>query len=76
MSTYGVTTTVSAGKAESRWERRRRERAGRKRERMIGHKDCESQTELRGIEGKSESDVSGFEWDVGIKATTEIIIDG
>jgi hypothetical protein len=70
LSTYGVTTTVSAGRVEGRRERRRRERA----ERAKG--DCESQTELEDIEGKSESDASGFGWDVGIKATTTVVIDG
>lgn len=76
LSTYGVTTTVSAGKVETRGERRRRERAEREREKKVSSGDCESQTELRDIEGKCESDASGFGWDVGIKATTTVVIDG
>lgn len=79
LSTYGVTTTVSAGKVETRGERRRRERMEREQEkgrRMIG--DAESQSELRHIEGgsKSEEDAGGYGWDVGIKATTTVVIDG
>lgn len=80
LSTYGVTTTVTAGKVETRSERRRRERAEREMEkrRRVGGADCESQTELRDIEGKGEEDASGygFGWDVGIKATTTVVIDG
>jgi hypothetical protein len=82
LSTYGVTTTVSAGRAETRGERRRRERMEREREREKGRKmvggvgDAESQTELRDVEGKSEEDAGGYGWDVGIKATTTVVIDG
>ena len=82
LSTYGVTTTVSAGKVETRGERRRRERLERERERerersmrVVG--DAESQTELRDIEAvKTEEDAGGYGWDVGIKATTTVVIDG
>lgn len=75
LSTYGVTTTISAGRQETRGERRRRER----REKIEKEKvtsDCESQTELRDVEGKGEDDMVGYGWDVGIKATTTVIIDG
>lgn len=79
LSTYGVTTTVTAGRAEARGERRRRERSERERE--TGHRgveggDCESQTELAIMEGKSDEDAAGYGWDVGIKATTTVVIDG
>jgi hypothetical protein len=76
LTTYGVTTTVSAGNVETRGEKRMRERARREREKRVVDVDCESQTELRDIEGKSESDASGFGWDIGIKATTTVVIDG
>ena len=75
LSKFGVTTTVSAGRVETRGERRRRERAEKEREKRMADGDCESQTELRDIEGKCESDASGLGWDVGIKATTTVVID-
>jgi len=76
LSKYGVTTTVSAGRVETRGERRRRERVEREREKRVRDGDCESQTELRDVEGKSESDTSGFGWDGRIQTTTTVIIDG
>jgi hypothetical protein len=78
LSRYGVTTTVTAGKAETRSERRKRERLEKEQEKLRRVGDCESQTELRDVEGKCEEDVSGygFGWDVGIKATTTVVIDG
>ena len=76
LSKFGVTTTVSAGNTETRGEKRRRIRAEKEKEKRVAHGDCESQTELRDIEGKSESDASGLGWDTGIKATTTVVIDG
>jgi hypothetical protein len=80
LSTYGVITTVSAGRPETKGERRRRERMEREREKgreiVDGVGDAESQTELRDIEGKSEEDAGVYGWDVGIKATTTVVIDG
>ena len=76
LSKFGVTTTVTAGRTETKSERRRRERTEREREKRMIDRDTESQTELRDIEGQSESGVGGYGWDVGIKATTVVVIDG
>ena len=69
LSMYGVTTTVTAGGGDTRRGRRKRGRDGEmgRKGRMV-EGDCESQTELRVMEGKREEDV-------GIKATTTVVID-